>query len=105
VHVQFDEGDAEQLPYPDSAFDLVVSKCGAMFAPRPERLAAALVRVCCPGGHIAMANWTPRGFIGQMFMVTGAHVPPPPGLPSPVLWGDEATVRERLRDGIAHLKS
>jgi ubiquinone/menaquinone biosynthesis C-methylase UbiE len=104
VQVQFDEGDAEQLPYPDAAFDLVVSKCGAMFAPRPERVAAELVRVCRPGGHIAMANWTPRGFIGQMFTVTGAHVPTPSGVPSPVLWGDEATVRERLRDGIADLQ-
>lgn len=104
VNVQFDEGDAEQLPYPDASFDLIVSMYGAMFAPRPERAAAELVRVCRPGGQIAMANWTPRGFTGQMFKVTGAHVPPPPGVPSPVLWGDETTVSERLGDGIAHLQ-
>lgn len=104
VNVQFDEGDAEQLPYPDASFDLVVSQFGAMFAPRPERVAAELTRVCRSGGQIVMANWTPRGFIGQMFKSTGAHVPPPPSVPPPVLWGDEATVRERFRDGIAHLQ-
>ena len=104
LNIQFDEGDAEQLPYPDASFDLVVSQFGAMFAPRPERVAAELTRVCRPGGKIAMANWTPRGFSGQMFKATGAHVPPPPGVPPAVLWGDETTVRERLRDGISHLQ-
>lgn len=102
--IQFEEGDAEQLPYPDAAFDLVCSHFGAMFAPRPERVAAELVRVCRPGGQIAMANWTPQGFAGQMFKATGAHVPSPPGIPPAVLWGDEATVRERLQDGIAQLQ-
>jgi SAM-dependent methyltransferase len=104
VNVQCDEGDAEQLPYPDASFDLVVSMYGAMFAPRPDRAAAELVRVCRPGGQIAMANWTPRGFVGQMFKATADHVPPPPGMPAPVLWGDEAIVRERLRDGISELQ-
>ncbi len=102
--IQFDEGDAENLPYADAAFDVVVSMFGAMFAPRPELVAAELVRVCRPGGRIAMANWTPDGFVGQMFRITGKHVPPPPGMPSPVKWGDEETVRERLRDGIADLQ-
>jgi SAM-dependent methyltransferase len=104
VNIRFDEGDAEALPYPDSSFDLVVSMYGAMFAPRAERVAAELVRVCRPGGEIAMANWTPGGFIGQMFKVTTAHVPPPPGMSSPVLWGDETTMRQRFLDGIADLK-
>lgn len=104
VNVQFDEGDAEQLPYPDASFDLVASMFGAIFAPRPERASAELVRVCRPGGQIAMANWTPRGLIGQMAKITTAYVPPPPGMPPPMLWGDEATVRERLRNGIAHLQ-
>jgi ubiquinone/menaquinone biosynthesis C-methylase UbiE len=104
VKVQFDEGDAEKLAYLDACFDLVVSMYGAMFAPRPERAAAELVRVCRPGGQIAMANWTPRGFIGQMFKVTATHVPLPPGMPGPVLWGDETIVRERLREGVAELK-
>jgi SAM-dependent methyltransferase len=103
LSVQFDEGDAEMLPYEDASFDLVVSLIGAMFAPRPELVASELVRVCRPGGRIVMANWTPTGFIGRMFKLTGKHAPPP-AMPSPVLWGDEATVRERLRDGIKNLE-
>lgn len=102
--IKFDEGDAESLPYADGFFDTVVTMFGAMFAPRPELVAAELTRVCRPGGRIAMANWTPEGFVGQMFKVTGKHVPPPPGMPSPLKWGDEETVRERLRDGIADLQ-
>jgi SAM-dependent methyltransferase len=104
LKIQFDEGDAENLPYPDTAFDVVVTMFGAMFAPRPELVAAELTRVCRAGGRIAMANWTPEGFIGQMFKVTGKHVPPPPDMPSPLKWGDEETVRERLRAGIADLQ-
>lgn len=102
--IQFDEGDAEALPYADAAFDEVVTMFGAMFAPRPELAAAELVRVCRPGGRIAMANWTPEGFTGQMFKLGSQHVPPPPNMPPPVQWGDEATVRKRLRDGIADLQ-
>lgn len=104
LKIQFDEGDAENLPYSDSAFDVVVTMFGAMFAPRPELVATELTRVCRAGGRIAMANWTPEGFIGQMFKVTGKHVPPPPNMPSPLKWGDEATVRERLHEGIADLQ-
>ena len=99
----FEEGDAESLPYEDARFDAVTSLIGAMFAPRPDVVAAELVRVCRPGGTIAMANWTPAGFIGQMFKAISRHIAPS-GMPSPVLWGDEATVRERLREGIVHLK-
>ena len=101
--IQFDEGDAENLPYDDHAFDEVVTMFGAMFAPRPELVAAELTRVCQPGGRIAMANWTPEGFIGQMFKITGKYVPPP-NMPSPLKWGDEETVRERLHDGVANLQ-
>ncbi|MBL8057224.1 MAG: class I SAM-dependent methyltransferase [Anaerolineales bacterium] len=104
VAVQFDEGDAEQLPYPDASFDVVVSLIGAMFAPRPERVAAELIRVCRPGGRILMANWTPTGMVGQMFKAIGRHVPPPPGVPPAGLWGDEATVAERLGAGTRDLK-
>ncbi len=104
LQIQFDEGDAESLSYDDAAFDVVVSMFGAMFAPQPELVSAELVRVCRPGGRIAMANWTPEGFIGQMFKVTGKHVPPPPAMPSPLKWGDEATVRERLQGGVASLE-
>jgi ubiquinone/menaquinone biosynthesis C-methylase UbiE len=103
LEITFEEGDAESLPYGDGQFDAVVSLIGAMFAPRPERVAAELTRVCRPGGMIAMANWTPTGFIGQMFKVIAGHIAPS-GMPSPVLWGDEATVRDRLREGIAELK-
>jgi ubiquinone/menaquinone biosynthesis C-methylase UbiE len=103
LEITFEEGDAESLPYQDGQFDAVVSLIGAMFAPRPERVAAELTRVCRPGGMIAMANWTPTGFIGQMFKVIAGHIAPS-GMPSPVLWGDEATVRDRLREGIAELK-
>ncbi|HMF74789.1 MAG TPA: class I SAM-dependent methyltransferase [Bryobacteraceae bacterium] len=94
--VAFDEGDAEALPYPDAHFDLVMSMFGAMFAPRPELVSAELARVCRPGGIVAMANWTPRGLAGQMFALTARYLPPPPGIPPPVLWGDEKVVRERL---------
>ena len=104
LDARFDEGDVEMLPYEDASFDLVVSLIGAMFAPRPERVAAEVVRVCRPGGRIVMGNWTPEGFVGQMFKTIGKHVPPPPLMPSPLLWGDEATVRERLRDGVADLR-
>lgn len=99
VTVQFDEGDAEQLPYQDAAFDLVVSLIGAMFAPRPDRVAAELLRVCRPGGRIVMANWTPEGHVGQMFKVIGKHVAPSPLMESPLKWGNEAIVRERLQGG------
>ena len=104
VTIQFDEGDAEDLPYTDASFDVVVSMFGAMFAPRPQLVATELVRVCRPGGRIAMANWTPEGHIGEMFKATGKHVPPPPNMPSPIKWGDEATVRELFREGISDLK-
>jgi SAM-dependent methyltransferase len=103
LQINFEEGDAESLPYGDAQFDAVISFVGAMFAPRPELVAAELTRVCRPGGIIAMANWTPGGFIGQMFKTIARHIAPS-GMPSPVLWGDKATVGKRLSDGIADLK-
>ena len=104
LDARFDEGDAEMLPYGDASFDIVVSLIGAMFAPRPELVAAELKRVCRPGGKIIMGNWTPTGFVGQMFKIHGKHVPPPEIMPPPVKWGDEETVRERFKDGVSHLK-
>jgi len=98
--IKFTEGDAEAMPYADASFDVVVSMYGVMFAPRPEQVASELTRVTKPGGLIALANWTPAGFIGKMFSVFARHVPPPVGLPSPLLWGDEAVVRARF-DGAA----
>ena len=98
----FEEADAESLPFEDASFDVVVSLIGAMFAPRPELVARELLRVCVPGGTIAMANWTPQGFIGQMFKAMSKFIAPS-GMPSPVLWGDETTVRERLGHGLSPL--
>lgn len=103
VHIRFDEGDAEALPYRGGEFDEIVTMFGAMFAPQPHLVAAEMARVCRTGGRVSMANWTKEGFIGQLFKITGKHVPPPP-MPSPLLWGDEATVRERLRDGFTNLQ-
>jgi hypothetical protein len=99
----FDEGDAELLPYPNASFDVVTSLFGAMFAPRPDLVARELLRVCRPGGIIAMANWTKTGFIGQTFAVYGRFIAPP-GMPAPVLWGDEPTVRERFGTDVSDLR-
>lgn len=105
LEIAFDEGDAEALPYADARFDAVVTMFGAMFAPRPELVASELARVLKPGGLLAMANWNPASFSGQMFAVGGRHVPPPPGIAPPVLWGDEATVRQRLNGGFEEIRT
>ena len=105
LKVKFDEGDAEKLPYADGSFDLVVTMFGAMFAPRPELVAAEFARVLKPGGLLAMANWNPASFSAQLFKVTGRHVPPPQGIAPPVLWGDEAVVRDRLADHFDDIKT
>jgi SAM-dependent methyltransferase len=103
LDAQFDEGDAEDLPYPDASFDVVATMYGAMFAPRPERVAAELLRVCRPGGTFAMENWTREGFVGTMFK-TFARFIAPPGMPAPVLWGDEQAVRDRFGAGVSDLR-
>jgi SAM-dependent methyltransferase len=103
LDVRFDEGDAEALPYPDATFDAVASLYGAMFAPRPERVAAELLRVCRPGGIVSMGNWTREGFVGAMFK-TFARFLMPPDMPSPLLWGDEDVVRQRFGDGVSDLR-
>ncbi|WP_455377125.1 class I SAM-dependent methyltransferase [Petrachloros mirabilis] len=100
---RFEQADAEALPFEDAAFDVVVSLIGAMFAPRPDLVAQELLRVCAPGGIVAMANWTPQGFVGQMFKTVAKFIAPS-GMPSPTLWGDEATVRERLGKGLSDLQ-
>lgn len=99
--IRFDEGDAEALPYADGAFDLVTSAFGVMFAPRPELAAAELLRVCRPGGRIALLNWTPRSFVGQLFLLVCRYAPLPPQIAPPVLWGVEERVRGYLGGGIA----
>jgi SAM-dependent methyltransferase len=102
LSAHFEEADAEALPFDDASFDIVASLVGAMFAPRPDFVAEELLRVCSPGGTIGMVNWTPQGFIGQMFKAVSKFIAPS-GMPAPVLWGDEATVRERLGAGLSEL--
>ena len=87
--IQFQEADAEALPFPDGAFDAVLSSFGVMFAPNHVQAASELVRVCRPGGRIGLANWTPRGFVGRLLGVVGRYVPPPPGVAPPTRWGLE----------------
>ena len=85
--------------------DAVVTMFGAMFAPRPDLVASELARVLKPGGVLAMANWNPTSFTGQMFKASAMHVPPPPGLPPPILWGDDTTVRQRLAAGFTDMRT
>ena len=101
--IQFDEGDAEALPYADASFDAVVTMFGAMFAPRPALVASEAARVLKPGGLLAMANWNPASFTGAMFKVGSKHVPPNPTIDPPVLWGDETTVRTRLAENFTDI--
>jgi len=103
LSIRFDVGDAEQLPYANGEFTTVVTMFGAMFAARPERAAAEMLRVTRSGGRIAMANWTPSGFIGEMLRMTTKYVAPPTGISSPLLWGTEDAVRARLGSGVKSL--
>ena len=91
----FQEADAENLPFADASFDVVLSTFGVMFAPDQARAASELMRVCRPGGKIGLANWTPEGFIGQLFKTIGKYVPPPPGVKSPALWGTQGVSGRR----------
>ncbi len=98
LSIEFLEGDAEQLPFPADSFDAALSTFGVMFAPDQERAARELSRVVRRGGKIALANWTPEGFVGRMLVTVAKHVPPPPGVASPVYWGNEARLRELFPD-------
>lgn len=95
--MRLDEGDCTAMPYADASFDVVLSMFGAMFAADQAAAGRELVRTCRPGGRIALASWTPEGFIGQMFATVVRHAPPPAGASSPLLWGREEVVRERLK--------
>jgi SAM-dependent methyltransferase len=97
------EGDAEAMPFEDASFDAVISVVGVMFAPDHARAARELLRVCRPGGTIALASWAPDSFIGDLFRTTAKHVPPPAGLQPPGLWGTEDHVRSLLGDGVTDL--
>jgi len=103
LSIRFDVGDAERLPYANGEFRTVVTMFGAMFAARPDRAASELLRVTRTGGRIAMANWTPSSFIGEMLRTTTAYVAPPTGVLSPLLWGTDDAVRERLGPGVKSL--
>jgi SAM-dependent methyltransferase len=105
LSLRFQEADAEQLPFGDGAFDAVVSTFGVMFVADHARAARELLRVCRPGGRIGLANWTPDGFIGQVFKVLGRHVPPPAGAKSPALWGTRATLAELFGAQAASIKA
>ena len=93
LSVQFKEADAEALDFGDATFDAVLSTFGVMFTPDQDRAASELLRVCKSGGKIGLANWTPEGFIGQLFKTLGKYLPPPAGAKSPALWGTQARIR------------
>jgi SAM-dependent methyltransferase len=101
--VTFQQADAEDLPFPDGWFDVVLSIFGVMFTPNQEQAAQELLRVCRPGGTIGLANWTPESFIGHVFRTIGKYIPPAPGVKSPALWGTEQRLRELFGDGISEL--
>ena len=101
--VQFKEADAEDLPFADGSFDVVLSTFGVMFTPNQERAASELARVCKSGGKIGLANWTPPGFIGELFKRIGRTIPPPAGVKSPSLWGTEERLRELFGERIVTL--
>jgi SAM-dependent methyltransferase len=103
LEVEFAEGDAEHLAFPDASFDAVLSCLGVMFTPDQERAAAELVRVCKPGGTIGLVNWTPAGFIGQLLRTVGKHVPPPAGVRPPPQWGTEERLGELLGHAVSRL--
>ena len=102
--VQFKVADAEALPFDDGTFDVALSTYGVMFTADHPRAAQQLLRVVRTGGRIGMANWTPEGFIGRLFKVIGAHLPPPAGLKSPALWGTEAYLAELFGAHAAHMQ-
>lgn len=105
MKIEFKEADAEALPFADASFDAVVSTFGVMFTPDQEKAAAEMLRVCRPGGKIGLANWTPEGFIGQLFKAIGAHLPPPAGVKSPALWGTKGRLTELFGNGAASIKA
>jgi SAM-dependent methyltransferase len=98
--VELVDGDAEAIPFADGSFDAVLSVYGSMFAPDHRRTAAELVRVCRPGGTIALASWAPDGFLGAMFRTIAAHVPPPAGVASPMLWGRQEHLNDLFGDDV-----
>ena len=103
--VEFQQADAENLPFENGAFDVVLSTFGVMFTPNQEKAAAELARVCKPAGKIGLANWTPTSFVGEMFKLIGRYIPPAPGVKPPSLWGTEERLRELFGSRIAALQA
>ena len=103
--IEFKEADAENLPFADSSFDVVLSTFGVMFTPNQDRAASELLRVCKPMGKIGLANWTPEGFIGQVFKTLGKHLPPPAGAKSPALWGTSQRLNEMFDAGASAIRA
>lgn len=99
--VRFEEADAENLPYADGSFDVALSTFGVMFTPQQEQAASELARVTRPGGKIGLANWTPTGFIGELFKMIGRYIPPPAGVKSPSLWGTEERLRQLFGERVS----
>ena len=105
VALELREGDAEDLPFPDGAFDVVLSTFGVMFAPDQDRAAREMLRVCRHGGRVGLASWTPDGFIGQVFRLLASHVPPPPGLRGPSQWGTEERLAELFAGEVREIRT
>lgn len=105
LQVEFREADAENLPFPDATFDVAISTFGVMFTPDHAKSSAEMMRVVRDGGRIALANWTPEGFIGQLFKTIGAHIAPPAGVKSPALWGTENYLGELFGDRAASIQA
>lgn len=103
--ITFQQGDAEQLPFADASFDVVLSTLGVMFTPNQEQAANEFLRVCRSGGKIGLTNWTPTGFIGEVFRCIGKYIPPAPGLKPAALWGTEEHLRELFGNGITSLQA
>jgi ubiquinone/menaquinone biosynthesis C-methylase UbiE len=103
LEVNFQLADAEALPFPDASFDAVLSTFGVMFAPDQPKAAAEMARVCRPGGRIGLANWTPEGFVGQLFKTLGRHMPPPPDVAPPSRWGVESHLRSLFGENAADI--
>jgi ubiquinone/menaquinone biosynthesis C-methylase UbiE len=103
--INFQQADAENIPFGDASFDVAMSTFGVMFTPDQEKAASELARVCKPGGKIGLANWTPESFIGQLFKTIGKYIPPPPGVKSPALWGTKARLEQFFGNGAQEIQT
>lgn len=105
LEIEFREADAEDLPFAEASFDVVASTFGVMFTPDQDKAASELLRVCRPAGRIGLANWTPEGFVGQIFKTIGRHMPPPANVRSPALWGTKPRIEEMFASKAASIQA